>query len=113
MSDVTEQSARLNTLMRFHQYGEALPFAYKYRLDLQLSIPKSPQIEKALRGVEEVIDQLERKENRWKRYGKTIWGWIVGEHSSAKDEACGDAPQTVEDTSTTEPEDAAQHPGEE
>ena len=67
--------------MRFHQYGEALPYAYKYRLDLQLAFPKkTATVDKALRGVEEVIDRLERFENRWKRWGRTAWGLLVGEH---------------------------------
>lgn len=95
MADVTEQGARLNTLMRFHQYEEALPFAYKYRLDLQLTFPKSAQTERTLKGVEEIIDRLERNENRWKRWGKMIWGKIVNEPYLPQEEPSGESTSAV------------------
>ena len=95
MADVTEQAARLNTLMRFHQYIEALPFAYKYRLDLQLTFPKSSQIERALEGVEEIIDRLERDESRWKRWGKIFWGKVVDEPYLPPDDLSGESKRTV------------------
>ena len=106
MADVTEQSARLNTLMRFHQYGEALPFAYKYRLDLQLSFPRSAQVEKALRGVEEVIDILERYEHKWMRIGKAIWRLIVsGQTSAALESAAEDPTQPTPQQETEHTDD--------
>ena len=86
MADVTEQAARLNTLMRFHQYADALPFAYKYRMDLQLAFPKGPQIEKALKAVEEIIDSLERVESRVKKLGKILWSRLVADKSLVQEE---------------------------
>jgi len=109
VADVTEQAARLNTLMRFHQYGDALPFAYKYRLDLQLTAPKSAQVDKALRGVEEVIAQLERNENKWKRLGKMFWGLVVGKKPGAKEEPSAIEVVPAEKTAESD----AEQPGEE
>lgn len=80
MSDVSEQSAKLNTLMRFEksQRREALPFAYKYRLDLQLQYPYSERTLKALRQVEEAIEMLEKlKVPRWKVWLRHSWNSLV------------------------------------
>lgn len=103
MADVTEQSARLNTLMRFHQYADALPFAYKYRLDLQLSLPKSAQVDKALRSVEEIIDSLERQESRAMKLGKFIWGFVVNDRPAPAEDVLL-APVELEAGSETDSE---------
>ena len=87
MSDVNEQSARLNTLLRFHQYREALPYAYKYRLDLQLTHPQGERTRKSLKEVEDIIETLERlKTPKWKVLVKTAWNSIGDAFTGRKSE---------------------------
>ncbi len=78
MSDIGEQTARLNTLMRFHQYDQALPFAYGFRLDLQLAQPASTQSERALENVERAIAEMETRESKYIKAGKFLWSFVVG-----------------------------------
>jgi hypothetical protein len=78
VSDIGEQTARLNTLMRFQQYDQALPFAYGFRLDLLLAQPSSTQSERALENVELAIGEMESLESKYIKAGKFLWSFVVG-----------------------------------
>lgn len=77
MADVGEQLARLNTLMRFHQYDEAIKFAYKFRLDMLLSQPSGSLGERARKRVQECIDTIEGLDSKQMRMGKRIWDFVA------------------------------------
>jgi hypothetical protein len=72
--DVSERQAALNTQIRFHNYGAALPLAYALRLELQLMNKRNDRQNEQLERVELTIRQLERLNEPF--YTKaTRWLW--------------------------------------
>ncbi|MFN8609971.1 MAG: hypothetical protein U0931_20690 [Vulcanimicrobiota bacterium] len=76
--DVGERQAALNTQIRFHNYGAALPLAYALRLELQLMSKRSERQEEQLARVQLTIRQLERlNEPFYTRATRWFWNRLV------------------------------------